>query len=104
MSIGDLFLITEVVTAGVFVSYLGLNIVHGLPLPQTIIALTWFFSLAFIGGSRLVWRLYWEGRTPLKRREERILIVGAGDAGEIICREIEKRKDLGVLVGFVDDD
>ncbi len=104
LSIGDLFLITEVVTAGVFVSYLGLNIVHSLPLPRTVIALTWFFSLAFIGGSRLVWRLYWEGRTPLKRREERILIVGAGDAGEIICREIEKRKDLGVLVGFVDDD
>jgi len=104
LSIGDLFLITEVVTAGVFVSYLGLNIVHSLPLPRTVIALTWFFSLAFIGGSRLLWRLYWEGRTPLKRREERILIVGAGDAGEIICREIEKRKDLGVLVGFVDDD
>jgi FlaA1/EpsC-like NDP-sugar epimerase len=104
LSIGDLFLITEVVTAGVFVSYLGLNIVHSLSLPRTVIALTWFFSLAFIGGSRLVWRLYWEGRTPLKRREERILIVGAGDAGEIICREIEKRKDLGVLVGFVDDD
>jgi FlaA1/EpsC-like NDP-sugar epimerase len=104
LSIGDLFLITEVVTAGVFVSYLGLNIVHSLTLPRTVITLTWFFSLAFIGGSRLVWRLYWEGRTPLKRREERILIVGAGDAGEIICREIEKRKDLGVLVGFVDDD
>jgi len=104
LSIGDLFLITEVVTAGVFVSYLGLNIVHSLPLPRTVIALTWFISLAFIGGSRLLWRLYWEGRTPLKRREERILIVGAGDAGEIICREIEKRKDLGVLVGFVDDD
>lgn len=104
LSIGDLFLITEVVTAGVFVSYLGLNIVHSLPLPRTVIALTWFISLAFIGGSRLLWRLYWEGRTPLERREERILIVGAGDAGEIICREIEKRKDLGVLVGFVDDD
>jgi len=104
LSIGDLFLITEVVTAGVFVSYLGLNIVHSLSLPRTVIALTWFFSLAFIGGSRLVWRLYGEGRTPLKRREERILIVGAGDAGEIICREIEKRKDLGMLAGFVDDD
>lgn len=104
LSIGDLFLITEVVTAGVFVSYLCLNIVHGLPLPRTVIALTWFFSLAFIGGSRLVWRLYCERRIHYKKGEERLLIVGAGDAGEIISREIIRRKDLGILVGFIDDD
>jgi len=30
--------------------------------------------------------------------------VGAGDAGEVISREIIRRPDLGKLVGFVDDD
>jgi len=51
----------------------------------------------------LVWRLYWERKNPYKIKEERILIIGAGDAGDVICREIEKRKDLGQMIGFIDD-
>jgi len=104
LSIGDLFLITEVVTGGIFVSVLYLNWMKGIAFPRTIIALTWFFSLALVGGSRLVWRIYCERKGSFKRGEERILIVGAGDAGEVISREIIRRPDLGKLVGFVDDD
>ena len=104
LSIGDLFLITEVVTAGIFASVLGLNLVKGIAFPRTVVALTWFFSLALVGGSRLLWRLYYERKGGFERRKERILIVGAGDAGEVISREIIRRPDLGNLVGFVDDD
>ena len=103
LSIGDLFLIAEVVTGGIFVSVLYLNWVKGIAFPRTIIALTWFFSLALVGGSRLVWRIYCERKGGFKKGEERILIVGAGDAGEVISREIIRRPDLGKLVGFVDD-
>lgn len=104
LSIGDLFLIAEVVTGGIFGTVLYLNWVKGIAFPRTVVALTWFFSLALVGGSRLVWRLYCEGKGALDRGQERILIVGAGDAGEVISREIIRRPDLGKLVGFVDDD
>lgn len=104
ISINDLFLIAVTVTTAMICSLLYLNFVIGIYIPWTVKALTWFFGLAFIGGSKLIWRLHWERKTRFKRREERILIVGAGDAGEVICREIERRKDLGRLVGFVDDD
>ncbi len=104
LSIGDLFLIAEVVTGGIFVTVLCLNWVKGIALPRTVVALAWFFSLALVGGSRLVWRLYCERKGALNRGQERILIVGAGDAGEVISREIIRRPDLGQLVGFVDDD
>jgi len=104
LSIGDLFLIAEVVTGGIFVTVLCLNWVKGIVFPRTVVALTWFFSLALVGGSRLVWRLYCERKGALNRGQERILIVGAGDAGEVISREIIRRPDLGELVGFVDDD
>ena len=104
LSIGDLFLIAEVVTGGIFVTILCLNWVKGIAFPRTIVALTWFFSLALLGGSRLVWRLYCEKKSGFKKGEERVLIVGAGDAGEVISREIIRRPDLGKLVGFVDDD
>ncbi len=104
LSISDLFLITEVVTAGIFASILCLNLVEGFLPPRTVIALTWFFSLALVGGSRLVWRLYCERKGGFKKGGERVLIVGAGDAGEVISREIIRRCDLGTLIGFVDDD
>jgi FlaA1/EpsC-like NDP-sugar epimerase len=104
LSIGDLFLIAEVVTGGIFVAVLGLNWVKGIVFPRTVVALTWFFSLALVGGSRLIWRLYCERKGALNRGQERILIVGAGDSGEVISREIIRRPDLGKLVGFVDED
>jgi len=104
LSIKDLFLITEVITAGLFASVLCLYLVEGFFLPRTVIVLTWFFSLAFIGGSKLIWRLYCEKKNNHKKGGERVLIIGAGDAGEIISREIIKRRDLGTLIGFVDDD
>jgi len=52
----------------------------------------------------LIWRLYCERKGASNRGQERILIVGAGDAGEVISREIIKRCDLGTLIGFVYDD
>jgi FlaA1/EpsC-like NDP-sugar epimerase len=104
LSIGDLFLITEVVTAGILTSVLCLSLVEGLFPSRAVIALTWFNSLALMGGSRLFWRLYCEKKSDFKVIGEKVLIVGAGDAGEVISREIIKRCDLGTLIGFVDDD
>jgi len=104
ISTGDILLIIGIITVSLFISILCLNIRKGFFLPRTLIVLTWFFSLTLIGGSRLLWRLYCEKRIRFKKGEERILIVGAGDAGEIISREIIRRPDLGELVGFVDDD
>ena len=104
LSINDLFLITGTVTIAVVSSLLYLNFVIKIYIPWSVKILTWFFSLAFIGGSKLVWRLYCEKKSGFKRGGEKILIVGAGDAGDVICREIEKRQDLGQMVGFVDDD
>lgn len=104
ISISDLFLITGTVTIAIIGSLLYLNIAIKSYIPWSVKVLTWFFSLAFIGGSKLIWRLFWEKKARFKRREERILIVGAGDAGEVVCREIERRKDLGKLIGFVTND
>ena len=103
ISINDLFLIAGTVTTAVISSLLYLNLEIKIYIPWSVKVLTWFFSLAFIGGSKLVWRLYWEKKSGFKKGEERILIVGAGDSGEVISREIIRRPDLGKLVGFVDD-
>jgi FlaA1/EpsC-like NDP-sugar epimerase len=104
LSIGDLFLIAEVVTGGLLVSVLYLTGIKGMVFLPTIIALTWFFSLALIGGSRLTWRIYGERDGVSKKGEDRILIVGAGDAGVAISRQIIRNPSLGKIVGFADND
>ena len=104
LSIGDLFLIAEVVTGGMLVSVLYLTWMKGMVFLGSLLVLTWFFSLALIGGSRLAWRIYCERDGVSKKGQDRILIVGAGDAGVAISREIIRKPVLGKLVGFVDDD
>lgn len=45
-------------------------------------------------------RRHW--RQPLRRRA---LLVGAGDAGQLVLRELNQRADLGVdVIGLIDDD
>ena len=104
ISINDLLVIVETLTATIVVCLLYLNLIKDTYIPVTVKALTWFISLSLISGNKLIWRLYWEKRTPYKRKSEKVLIVGAGDAGLVIAREISKRPDLGFLVGFLDDD
>lgn len=75
-------------------------------LPRTVFALSWLLNLLFIGGSRLSLRLFrqrWSFLLPL-RSGTPVLIVGAGDAGVLVAREI-KKQNQGTFypIGFVDD-
>jgi FlaA1/EpsC-like NDP-sugar epimerase len=76
--------------------------------PRGVLLTDWGFSLLIVFGARVVIRL---GRDRLRSFEglpagspRRVLIVGAGDAGETLAREIEHRPQLGMkVVAFVDD-
>jgi FlaA1/EpsC-like NDP-sugar epimerase len=63
--------------------------------------------LAFITGARLLARTLIErpGRRGLVARGKEALIVGAGDAGQLIIKEMLKNRALGYTpIGLVDDD
>lgn len=70
------------------------------------------FVLAFfaIVGLRVARRLLTERAGKASRRHgeqtaRRTLLVGAGQAGVVVAKEVEARPDLGILpVGFLDDD
>jgi len=73
--------------------------------PRSTLFISYFFIFVFCGGIRLSKRIYSQmfsgGKTGEK---ERILIVGAGDAGEQILRSILSKKDSVYLpIGFIDD-
>ena len=81
--------------------------VDGLSIPRGIVAIYWLFALAFITGVRLLARTLIErpGRGRFVARGKEALIVGAGDAGQLIIREMLKTPRLGYTpIGLVDDD
>ena len=69
------------------------------------------FILAIVGlvgirGSRRVYAESRERKLRVGDRErKRVLLIGAGEAGVLVAREIARRPDLGLhAVGFLDDD
>ena len=76
--------------------------------PTGVLVLFGLLLLVFTGALRYVTHLVYE--RPLRgyraRRDARsVLIVGAGDGGRLLLREILRNPDLGFRpVGFVDDD
>ncbi|MBI5701778.1 polysaccharide biosynthesis protein [Candidatus Saganbacteria bacterium] len=75
--------------------------------PFSVIIIEALFCFSFIGGIRLSIRLWKESQPNIdsSREEKRALIVGAGDAGEMILREMLKIPQMKYKpVGFIDDD
>jgi len=64
-----------------------------------------FLLLVLVTGSRMLFRFFREYFAGLPRRGHRLIIFGAGDAGEMILREIRNNPDLPYQpIGFIDDD
>lgn len=74
-------------------------------LPRSVHILSWLFNIGFIGASRLVLRITYYFRQKRAEQAAKVLIVGAGDAGAMIAREVNHRYyETKQLVGFIDDD
>jgi FlaA1/EpsC-like NDP-sugar epimerase len=84
-----------------------LNISFTLPLfPRSVIIIDFLLSLILITISRFSVRFFNELRfgNPRKRKK-RVLIIGAGDAGEMIVREMTRQRGSEYeAIGFLDDD
>ncbi len=70
----------------------------------------WLLTLALVGGVRMSVRVVGESRRKARKGGShhvpgrRVLIVGAGDAGAIVVREMQNNPQLGLdPVGFLDD-
>ena len=108
----DLIAIALANLCGIVVSFLLINNVFQLPffanrsMSRGIFVSCFVFDVLLIGASRMFVR--WAATNSEKKEARqgktlRVLIVGAGDAGNIILRDIRQR-DHRKVVGFVDDD
>src|SRR3954462_8361541 len=76
--------------------------------PRGVIALDFLLTLTLVAGVRFLVRAVMERRFrgPLARKGAReVLIVGAGNGGQLVAAELRRNPELGgVPIGFVDDD
>lgn len=76
--------------------------------PRSVLLIDTLLLVCLMGGVRLVHRMFpslqpSEGRPAAARR--RVLVIGAGDAGEMIVREMKRHPEYGYEpAGFVEDD
>jgi len=79
--------------------------VSALHVPPSVYLVEWLASIVFTGGARLAMRSVVE-RRHRRRGGRRTLIIGAGDAGESLVRDVQGMVagERLMAVGFLDDD
>jgi len=95
----------SVLTSGVMLLLIGFDLVKP-GMPRSALGIDWLISLILIGGSRFVLRILAEqSSAQMNAKTRHALILGAGDAGALVVRELQKTSQLNLIpVGFLDDD
>ena len=94
----------SVVTSGVMLLLISFGwVVPGMP--RSALGIDWLLSLVLIGGSRFALRILSEQSSSVRNgKKSRVLVIGAGDAGALVVRELQKSSQINLLpVGFLDD-
>jgi FlaA1/EpsC-like NDP-sugar epimerase len=83
-------------------------VLHGLlgwvAYPRSVIILTGLLSLVFLGGIRVAVRVFREWATSVGSATTRLMVIGAGNAGEMLARDLKMNpKYRYEPVVFVDD-
>ncbi|BDP40134.1 polysaccharide biosynthesis protein CapD [Deinococcus aetherius] len=103
----DLQMLARAVAFATLVVFaLGFVLQTWLNLPRSVPVMAGLLGFLLMGGARISGRLAHERRqlrgTPTRRR---VLIVGAGEAGTLIAREMQRHPEAGLdPIGFLDDE
>jgi UDP-GlcNAc:undecaprenyl-phosphate GlcNAc-1-phosphate transferase len=106
-SIDDLVVFAKAVMVGSITSMLVILFAFRFEgISRTVFVLDALLMFMLLAGSRMAFRLFRQILPTTTARDGcRVLIYGAGDAGELLLREILNNRDLQYApVGFVDDD
>ena len=104
--VGDIVKVTLGVAFAVSVLLLWLG--PTLQIPRSIALLDGFITLLAMSGARAAFR-YWHesqlNQNVADQRHKNVLIIGAGEAGSLIVREMLRHPETGLQpIGFLDDD
>ncbi|MFB9274571.1 polysaccharide biosynthesis protein [Cohnella cellulosilytica] len=108
-SVGDIIAIIKGVVTGttIFFVFHQLNNYYysHVVVPRSIYPLTIMISFLLVGSSRFIWRLFRDNYIKMQPYHRRALIVGAGEAGIMVVRELKHNRQSEMYpVAFIDDD
>ncbi len=76
-------------------------------LPRGVVLMDFVLLLGLVAGTRLAARTIFErpAASRLVARGKEVIVVGAGDAGQLVIKEMQRSRQLGYTpIGLVDDD
>ena len=107
-SINELIMIVSACLTSVLAAYICCSILFP-PMPLSVYLLYCFFSMFFVGSIRLNYRLLRRLRVIISSNgvsdSKRVMIVGAGEAGAMVIKELNNHPEMGLKpVAVIDDD
>lgn len=105
ISISDLITIFKCVTLGSAFSIISFTFLFRFQeFSRAVFFIDWLLLLFLVSGYRILFRVLGELFSQVRKVGKNVLIFGAGDAGEMVIREIKKNKSLNYNpIGFIDD-
>lgn len=97
----------SVLVSAIMIALFSLGVFRGFI--RSVLGIDWLASILAVGGLRFTLRLLAENKSNASISKaipnaHRVLVVGAGDAGAIVVREMQKNPQIGLVpVGFLDD-
>lgn len=102
-SIGELFIIFKAITFSILTTAVMQQLIEQ-EAHFRLLAVTWMIHMLLIGGSRFFWRMYRDTYISRSSSKKRTLIIGAGSAGTMVARQLNKSADADMHpVAFIDD-
>lgn len=101
----DLSVVIKSVVVGTVVSAVAIFLITKLvAVPRSVFPLHALFLVGLLIGGRIVYRLFRDGQIR-STKGRRVLIVGAGAAGNMLLRDLQRNSEADYhVVGFIDDD
>lgn len=102
----DLLVVVNAVTVAILFS-ISLSYYLQDIVPRSVYILTWVFDIVLSSGIKIAPKILNDKRIRINtsKYSKGILIVGAGDAGVLVVKELLRREDAELIpIGFIDDD
>ncbi|WP_135553786.1 polysaccharide biosynthesis protein [Paenibacillus cymbidii] len=104
-SIGELISVLKVVVTFSIVTYFLTYLISGQRIPLSIVIRNFETLVLLIGGTRFAWRVLRDKYLNRKTNQLKALIIGAGDCGTLILKELKFNSASRTMpVAFIDDD
>lgn len=104
-SVSELISVVKAVTSSIVVTLILVSLITGTNPFLRLYFITWMMHLLLIGGSRLFWRVYRKYFIENSGEKKPTLVVGAGQGGSMLIRQMLRSNNMGMEpVLAVDDD